>query len=83
MEPLTGPTTEWYRSPQEGIRQTVWAHPSIKHSYFMTADGDIRTVSPWRLSDFHADVREPCLVGPTGGMSMRSVMVEAGGAVVV
>ncbi|MDZ7882887.1 MAG: NAD(P)/FAD-dependent oxidoreductase [Mycobacterium sp.] len=59
LEPLPEPTAEWHRRSQEEIRKTVWAHPSIKHSYFKNADGEIHTVSPWRLSTYHAAVYEP------------------------
>ncbi|WKG03913.1 NAD(P)/FAD-dependent oxidoreductase [Mycolicibacterium sp. HK-90] len=59
MEPLPEPTKEWHRRSQEAIRQTVWAQPSIKHSYFKNADGEIHTVSPWRLSEYRSAINEP------------------------
>lgn len=59
MEPLPEPTQEWHRRSQEAIRQTVWAQPSIKHSYFKNADGEIHTVSPWRLSEYRSAIDEP------------------------
>ncbi|MGW4096660.1 flavin-containing monooxygenase [Mycobacterium sp. NPDC004974] len=59
MEPLPEPTKEWHRRSQEAIRQTVWAQPSVKHSYFKNADGEIHTVSPWRLSEYRSAVNEP------------------------
>lgn len=59
MEPLHEPTKEWHRRSQEAIRQTVWAQPSIKHSYFKNADGEIHTVSPWRLSEYRSAIDEP------------------------
>lgn len=59
MEPLPEPTQEWHRRSQEAIRQTVWAQPSIKHSYFKNADGEIHTVSPWRLSEYRSAINEP------------------------
>lgn len=59
LEPLPQPTAEWHRHYQDEIRKTVWAHPSIEHSYFKNADGEIHTVSPWRLSTYHAAVYEP------------------------
>jgi 4-hydroxyacetophenone monooxygenase len=37
----------------------VWAHPAITHSYFKNADGEIHTVSPWRLDEYWSAVREP------------------------
>lgn len=59
MEPLEEPTTAWHKRSQEHIGKTVWAHPSIKHSYFKNADGEIHTVSPWRLSEYRAAITEP------------------------
>ncbi|MGA5535006.1 flavin-containing monooxygenase [Mycolicibacterium nivoides] len=59
MEPLPEPTREWHRRSQEAIRQTVWAQPSVKHSYFKNADGEIHTVSPWRLSEYRSAINEP------------------------
>ncbi|QRY47363.1 NAD(P)/FAD-dependent oxidoreductase [Mycolicibacterium boenickei] len=59
LEPLPEPTREWHRRSQEAIRQTVWAQPSVKHSYFKNADGEIHTVSPWRLSEYRSAINEP------------------------
>jgi len=59
MEPLPEPTRDWHRRSQDAIRQTVWAQPSIKHSYFKNADGEIHTVSPWRLSEYRSAINEP------------------------
>lgn len=33
--------------------------PAVKHSYFKNADGEIHTVSPWRLNEYWAAVRDP------------------------
>lgn len=59
MEPLPEPTRAWHERSQQAIRRTVWAHPSIKHSYFKNADGEIHTVSPWRLSEYRCAIDEP------------------------
>ncbi|ORV20366.1 4-hydroxyacetophenone monooxygenase [Mycolicibacterium conceptionense] len=59
MEPLPEPTKAWHQRSQEAIRLTVWAQPSIKHSYFKNADGEIHTVSPWRLSEYRSAINEP------------------------
>lgn len=59
MEPLPEPTAAWHAKSQEAIRKTVWAHPSVKHSYFKNADGEIHTVSPWRLSEYRSAIDEP------------------------
>lgn len=59
MEPLPEPTREWHRRTQERITATVWAHPAVEHSYFKTESGEIHTVSPWRLCEYHDAVAEP------------------------
>lgn len=59
IEPTARAAAEWHRATQEEINKTVWAHPAIKHSYFKNADGEIHTVSPWRLDQYWAAVREP------------------------
>ncbi|MDY6997538.1 MAG: NAD(P)/FAD-dependent oxidoreductase [Actinomycetota bacterium] len=59
MEPLAGPTEQWHRRTQEQITKTVWAHPSIAHSYFKNADGEIHTVSPWRLCEYRSALQDP------------------------
>ncbi|MDT5068420.1 MAG: 4-hydroxyacetophenone monooxygenase [Mycobacterium sp.] len=59
MEPTTEATAEWHTRSQEAIKMTVWAHPSIKHSYFKNPNGEIHTVSPWKLYEYHEAVREP------------------------
>lgn len=59
MEPLPESTKAWHQRSQEAIRLTVWAQPSIKHSYFKNADGEIHTVSPWRLSEYRSAINEP------------------------
>ncbi|KMO84614.1 flavin-containing monooxygenase [Mycolicibacterium chubuense] len=59
MEPLAEPTGEWHRRTQERITATVWAHPAIEHSYFKNADGEIHTVSPWRLCEYRAALADP------------------------
>lgn len=59
IEPTVQAATEWHRATQAAITQTVWAHPAVKHSYFKNADGEIHTVSPWRLDEYWSAVREP------------------------
>jgi 4-hydroxyacetophenone monooxygenase len=59
MEPTTDATEEWRARSREAIKMTVWSHPSIKHSYFKNPNGEIHTVSPWKLSEYHEAVREP------------------------
>lgn len=59
IEPTAYAAADWHRATQDGIKNTVWAHPAIKHSYFKNADGEIHTVSPWRLDEYWSMVREP------------------------
>ena len=37
----------------------VWSQPSIKHSFFKNAYGEVHTLSPWRLVDYWAWTRTP------------------------
>lgn len=59
MEPHARPTADWHQRTQEKIKQTVWAHPAVKHSYFKNPDGEIHTVSPWRLCEYRAALQDP------------------------
>ncbi|MEO6793335.1 MAG: NAD(P)/FAD-dependent oxidoreductase [Mycobacterium sp.] len=59
IEPTAQAAAEWHRATQDEITKMVWAHPAIKHSYFKNADGEIHTVSPWRLDEYWSAVREP------------------------
>lgn len=59
MEPTPHAATEWHERTQAEIKKMVWSHPAVKHSYFKNADGEIHTVSPWRLDQYWAAVREP------------------------
>ncbi|OBI99056.1 flavin-containing monooxygenase [Mycobacterium asiaticum] len=59
LEPTPEATTAWHRRTQAEIKKMVWSHPAVKHSYFKNADGEIHTVSPWRLNEYWAAVRTP------------------------
>jgi 4-hydroxyacetophenone monooxygenase len=59
IEPTAEAATDWHRRTQHEIKQMVWAHPKVKHSYFKNADGEIHTVSPWRLNEYWAATRRP------------------------
>ncbi|MBW0013700.1 NAD(P)/FAD-dependent oxidoreductase [Mycobacterium sp.] len=59
MEPTAEAAAEWHERTQAEIKKMVWSHPAVKHSYFKNADGEIHTVSPWRLHEYWAAVREP------------------------
>lgn len=59
IEPTTEAATVWHQRTQAEIKKMVWSHPAVKHSYFKNAAGEIHTVSPWRLDEYWAAVREP------------------------
>ena len=59
LEPTPEAAAEWHRRTQTEIKKMVWSHPAVKHSYFKNADGEIHTVSPWRLHEYWSAVREP------------------------
>ncbi|MGH3633143.1 MAG: flavin-containing monooxygenase [Mycobacterium sp.] len=59
IEPTAEAAGAWHQRTQDEIKKMVWAHPAVKHSYFKNADGEIHTVSPWRLDEYWAAVREP------------------------
>ena len=59
LEPTAEAADAWHQQTQTKIRQMVWSHPAVKHSYFKNADGEIHTVSPWRLNEYWAAVRAP------------------------
>lgn len=59
LEPRAEAATAWHRRTQAAIKHLVWSQPSIKHSYFKNADGEVHTLSPWPLPEYWAAVREP------------------------
>ncbi|ORX00589.1 flavin-containing monooxygenase [Mycolicibacillus trivialis] len=59
IEPREQAATEWHRRTREAIAGLVWSQPTIKHSYFKNADGEIHTLSPWPLPEYFAAVRTP------------------------
>ena len=59
LEPTAEAATAWHQRTQAEIKNMVWSHPAVKHTYFKNADGEIHTVSPWRLPEYWAAVREP------------------------
>ncbi len=46
---------------QQEISTLVWSQPSIKHSFFKNAEGEIHSLSPWRLVDYWTWTRRPDL----------------------
>lgn len=61
MEPKPEPYDAYHRKHQDAIADTVWNHPSIRHTHFRNSHGEIHTVSPFRLVDYWSWTREPDL----------------------
>ena len=59
MEPLQARYDEWHERTQREIRKLVWSQPSVKHSFFKNAYGEIHVLSPWRLVDYWTWTKEP------------------------
>jgi 4-hydroxyacetophenone monooxygenase len=59
MEPLPERYHDWHDRSQAELRTLVWSLPSVKHSFFKNAHGEIHVLSPWRLVDYWAWTREP------------------------
>jgi len=59
MEPRDDRYRDWYARCQDELNKTVWAQPSIKHSFYKNAEGRVHSLSPWRLVDFWAWTRRP------------------------
>ena len=41
------------------MKKLVWSQPSVKHSFFKNAYGEIHGLSPWRLVDYWTWTRTP------------------------
>jgi 4-hydroxyacetophenone monooxygenase len=59
MEPTESAIADWTERTQAEMRKMVWSQPSIKHSFYKNAHGEVYTLSPWRLVDYWAWTREP------------------------
>jgi 4-hydroxyacetophenone monooxygenase len=59
MEPRVDRYEDWHERSQREMRGLVWSQPSIKHSFFKNAYGEIHGLSPWRLVDYWTWTREP------------------------
>jgi 4-hydroxyacetophenone monooxygenase len=42
----------YVRRLQDELSSTVWAHPSVRHSWYKGPDGKVYVLSPWRLVDY-------------------------------
>jgi 4-hydroxyacetophenone monooxygenase len=52
MEPRRQSYDEWYARCQAELKTLVWSQPSIEHSFYKNAAGEVHCLSPWRLVDF-------------------------------
>jgi len=52
VEPTAAAFDDYVERWQNELSQTVWAHPSIGHSWYKAADGCVYVLSPWRLVDY-------------------------------
>ena len=59
LEPRVEKAREWHERSQEEMRKLVWSQPSVKHSFYKNAYGEVHILSPWRLVDYWAWTREP------------------------
>jgi 4-hydroxyacetophenone monooxygenase len=59
MEPREDKYREWHDRSQAEIKTLVWSQPSVKHSFFKNAYGEIHVLSPWRIVDYWAWTKEP------------------------
>lgn len=46
---------------QAALSRTVWASPTLKHSYYQNASGKVVVLSPWRLLDYWNWTKAPNL----------------------
>jgi 4-hydroxyacetophenone monooxygenase len=61
MEPRRDKYDEWYDKCQAELKMTVWSSPHIEHNFYKNAEGDVHSLSPWRLVDFWTWTRTPDL----------------------
>jgi len=59
LEPRQEREHDWVARSQAEMAKMVWSQPSIKHSFYKNADGDVYTLSPWRLVDYWTWTRQP------------------------
>jgi 4-hydroxyacetophenone monooxygenase len=71
IEPTADAFDDYVARLQQELSTTVWAHPSVRHSWYKAADGNVYVLSPWRLVDYWKMTEAPDLdatvvVGPRG-----------------
>ncbi len=58
MEPKQERYDDWHQRSQREMQTLVWSQPSVKHSFFKNAYGEIHVLSPWRLVDYWSWTKE-------------------------
>lgn len=58
MEPRQERCDDWHARSQAELKTLVWSHPSITHSFYKNAAGEIHGLSPWRLVDYWTWTKE-------------------------
>ncbi len=61
MEPRQDKYEDWHERSQQEMKKLVWSQPSVRHSFFKNAYGEIHVLSPWRLVDYWSWTKEPDL----------------------
>ncbi len=59
IEPRPDKAEDWRQRSQAEMAKMVWSQPSIKHSFYKNAHGEVYGLSPWRLVDYWAWTRSP------------------------
>ena len=52
IEPRPDKAEDWRARSQAEMAKMVWSQPSIKHSFYKNAHGEVYGLSPWRLVDY-------------------------------
>ena len=59
MEPKPELLAEWDAKRSARVKELVWSHWSIEHSYFKNANGDLYSISPWPLHTYQQWTKAP------------------------
>lgn len=52
IEPTPAAYQRYHDELQTEVATLMWGHPSIEHSWYKAADGNVYVLSPWRLVDY-------------------------------
>lgn len=52
IEPTSSAYERYQRELQSEVATLMWGHPSIEHSWYKSADGNVYVLCPWRLVDY-------------------------------